>query len=105
MEERARGAITRTMGETVTYRPLAGGSYAVRGVFSHQLEVQDAETGASLNSNQPNLFVSRSALSADPVRADEFDRDADHGGESFRVEEIERDGEGGVLLICHEAAA
>ncbi|MCP3916149.1 MAG: hypothetical protein GY711_11385 [bacterium] len=102
MAERARGAITRNLGEGVTYLPAAGGTYSVRGVFSAQFVGVDLQTGSEVTSNTPNVFVSLADIPAVvTIDEDHFERE----GKSYLVKEEHLDGEGGATYMLHEVAA
>ncbi len=82
-------ACLAAFGREVTYRPATGAPVTVTGVL---------ETGARLEENAPGtyalLFLRLADLPKPPERGDEVEV----GGATYKVFEIEADGEGGVRV-------
>lgn len=89
-------------GEAVQYSPFAGGGPLARSwPFDEEFEEIDADTGAGITSQRPNLLITLSELSAPPQRGDRFVRV--RTGKTYSVDEIQKDGVGTVLALCTEA--
>jgi hypothetical protein len=52
--------------EAVTYEDLDGVSYALKGIFDHEFQAVDVESGAEITSTQPVLWTQTSKLRKEP---------------------------------------
>ena len=89
-------------GESVTYRPLSGGSYAITGVFDDaylkEILFEDATTGVTTVSAV--LGVQLSQFQENPIQNDKlFIR-----GTNYIVREVRADSHGGAKLLLTRAA-
>lgn len=100
LSELALGAITKTLGEPVTYTPTAGSAASIKGVFNEKYEQVDPDTRATISTDQPNLLIRLSDLAAAPAEGDQVVIRT----KTYKVFDWKPDGEGGSLLLLHEAA-
>ena len=85
-------------GEDVTYEPIRGGSYEIRGIFDNQFEQVDPDTEVVIASNAPTLGVKLADLPGPPVKGDiVIIRE-----KRFRVIDSQEDGVVGSTLLLHE---
>lgn len=59
-----------TFGESVTYKPKAGGSYQIKAIFDNEYQAIDPDTQAVVSSSIPVLGVRLRDLQAAPKRGD-----------------------------------
>ncbi|WAP69044.1 hypothetical protein OH818_01530 [Jiella pelagia] len=85
----------------MTYYPLEGASFTVRGVFNTVFQQVDPDTGAIVGSNQPNLGVRLTDFDKAPASGDKMEI----RGKSYVVVDTQEDGEGGARLILHRDCA
>lgn len=92
-------ALKATLGESVTFKPLSGSEKTITGVYSEQFVEVDAASGASVATNRPNLLVKLVDLGQAPKKNDLMGiRGAD-----YKIQEVQKDGEGGALLLLTKA--
>lgn len=94
----ALGAVTSHIGDEVTYNSAGSGSGTAYGVFSQEWTELQGDT--PIQTYRPNLLVRGSDLPANPVKGDTVTINA----VTYKVFEVQQDGEGGFLLFLHEAA-
>ena len=90
-------------GEPVTYRPKAGGSFSIQGVFAAPYEQVDPE-GIEVSSTKPILSVRNAELDALGVTLLQEDQ-VDVRGQAYWVADVMPDGEGATRLHLHEVSA
>lgn len=96
LANRALNAVTRVMGEPVTY--ARGESTAqVRGVFQASHVGLDPDTGMQVNSTQPILLVNGWSLPFEPKAGDSVEV----RGTTYKVRDAQPDGHTGFLLMLH----
>jgi len=86
-----------TFGETIDYRPNAGGSFSIEAVFDRSFEQIDPDTEEVIASNVPMLGIKLANLPFSPDRGDEVRI----GRERFQVIDSQEDGQGGARLILN----
>jgi hypothetical protein len=74
-----------------------GSPISLDGVFSKKSQMVNPETGVSVDSNRPSYGIRRADLPADPLPADTILV----SGITYRIIEVNEDGEGGVELILN----
>ena len=84
-----------TFGEVVEYRPQTGGRYSLRAVLDRSFAQLDPETQIPVSINQPRLGIKLSDIAGEPRQGDTVRVNQ----ESFRVNEIQEDGQGGAYLL------
>ncbi len=84
------------------YQPQGGSPVPVRGVFdAAYVRVDHADALAGVSSSKPGVFYRLRDLPSDP----DVDRPAiTINGQAYRVNEVKKDGQGGVVLVLHEKA-
>jgi hypothetical protein len=92
----ALSAVTRVMGEPITYR-RRGEQWEARGVFQASHVALDPDTGVQVRSTQPVLLVNEVDL---PVRPQQGDQ-VDVRGNTWLVRDAQPDGHTGWLLMLH----
>lgn len=94
-------AVLQHLGEDglIRYAPKVGAAVEVRGVFNASY-VQVSAGQAGVVSSGPAVFFRLSDLPIDPA---EDDPTITVAGVAYRVREPQADGQGGVLLLLHEA--
>jgi hypothetical protein len=90
-------------GELITYKPVSGGFHDVRGIWSSSYQAVDLETEASVASNSPTLGVQLSELAGLGI-IPQTDDLVDARGAEYRVDDIQKDGEGGATLFLKRTA-
>ena len=101
LEDVANGIVRDTFGEAVTYTGVAGAVTALRGVFSLEYEEVMPDSGASVVSNRPTLFLRLADLPVPPAEGDRFSV----RGVTYAVEQAPHiDGTGGAVLFGKRAA-
>lgn len=92
-------SIRTTLGETISYTPGGGEAVEIKGVFSDDFLELDPATGVPVQTKRPNVLIRLADLEAEPEQGDELTaRDED-----YVVHEVQKDGEGGALLLLHKA--
>ena len=95
---------TRTFGERgvglVLWRPAAGGTYQVRGIFRAAHVALDGEAEAGISETEPRLGVKVADLPAPPLTEDQVE--VPEGGTLYDVIDVQEDGEGMADLMLHE---
>ena len=94
--ERVDAAARRVLGESIVYAPGSGTAVTVAGIYDALYVKAEAEhTGASLSG--PAVFLTLADLPSDP----ETDGDCrvTVRGETYETREVQKDGQGGVLLM------
>lgn len=87
-----------TFGETVSYTPAGGSAESITGIFNAKTQV--VEDGLPVILDQPNLGVVLADLSSAPRVGDTVVV----RGVSYRVSNVENDGEGGSVLSLQKAS-
>lgn len=95
-----RVVLAQLQGDPVTYTPLWGEAVVVPGVFSAAHHIVDVGT-AGVVSSIPAVFVRLSDLPSDPD-AEEGGPTVSVAGKNYSVREVQRDGEGGAMLLLTE---
>lgn len=98
LANRALTAVTRVMGEPVTFRHR-GESATARGVYQDSYVGLDPETGIQVRSTQPVVLVDRRELPFTLQQGDEVEA----RGRVFRVRDAQPDGHSGILVMLHRA--
>lgn len=96
LANRALTAVTKVMGETITYR-RRGEAHEVRGVFQASHVGLDPETGMQVRSTQPIVLIDGWSLPFKPAQGDEVEV----RGVLYKVRDAQPDGHTGVLLMLH----
>ncbi len=86
-----------TFGESVTYTPAGGSPATVVGIFNDIFEVID-QNGGGIMSARPTLGVAVADFDTLPAPDDEFTIRS----VTYKVQEIQRDGEAGLVLHLHK---
>lgn len=87
-----------TFGETVTYKPKAGGSYQIKAIFDNEYQLVDPDTQATISTSQPVLGVRLRDLQAPPKRGDIVVVN----GASYQIVENKDDSWGHSQLVLHK---
>lgn len=90
-------AALQYLGGPVRYAPSAGAPVDVRGVFDAVYVKADAGQ-AGVMSSGPAVFLRLEDLPTDP---EDDEATITVEGSTYRVREVQRDGQGGVLLLLH----
>lgn len=98
LANRALAAVTKVMGEPVTYS-RGQSTTQVRGVFQASSATLDPDTGLQVRSTQPVLLIDRRALSFDPRQNDIVVA----RNTTYRVRDAQPDGHNGWLLMLHRS--
>jgi hypothetical protein len=85
-------SVLATFGREVTYLAQGGGQVTVKAIFQATQRSEENSPGS-----YALLFIRLADLAQAPARGDEVQIDA----ASYKVFEIEADGEGGVTLALH----
>lgn len=96
LANRALTAVTRVMGEPMTYRHR-GEAHEVRGVFQASHVGLDPDTGMQVRSTQPIVLIDGWSLPFKPKQGDEIEA----RGVAYMVRDAQPDGHTGVLLMLH----
>lgn len=96
---RALTAVTRVMGEPVTYG-RRGERHPARGVFQASHIAADPQTGMPVSTAQPVLLANLKELPFPPENGDEVEL----RGVRYRVRDTQPDGHTGVLLMLHRTS-
>lgn len=91
--------LSRIFGQTVAYTPPSGGDpVSASGVWwkAHQTVETDGESNFS--STAPTLGIRLSEWPVAPIQYGQVEVD----GQSYKIEEVQPDGEGGAKLILKE---
>ena len=99
LANRAITAVTRVMGEPITYC-RRGERYEARGVFQASHVGLDPDTGMQVNSTQPIVLVDGWSLPIKPKAGDEVEV----RGTTYKVRDAQPDGHTGVLLMLHRTS-
>lgn len=91
-------AVKDVFGEMVTYEPLSGGSFPIRGIFNARYTGVDPDTERLVSTNQPNLGIRAGDLASAPVKGDRVIV----RGVWYRVNDAQEDGEGWIKLFLYE---
>jgi hypothetical protein len=83
------------LGESVCYRPKAGGTHTINAVFDEKAIQTNPDTEEFVSSNDPRIGVKLCDL---PFIPRENDR-VDIGKLSFKVKEVQEDGQGGADIF------
>lgn len=86
-----------TFGEPATYTPSGGSPVEVLGIYDDLYEAVDPQTGAIITSTQPVLGIKDDHL-PDPPQQDDT---VTVRGVTYRVKEVQTDGQGGSKLFLH----
>ena len=86
-----------TFGQDIDYRPKAGGSFSIQGVYDNKFVQIDPNTEEIVASNVLTLGVKLCDLPFEPKHGDEIRIE----GVKFRVTDSQEDGHGGATLIMH----
>ncbi len=92
-------ACRETFGETVSYTPAGGEATSVTGVFNLRSQELSAE-GVVINALRPNLGIKTDDLEDEPAQGDTVSV----RGVTYKVAEVEDDGEGWTVLYLHRAS-
>lgn len=84
-------------GEDITYYPVSGGSFKLKGVFDQNYQAIDPDTEQVISANQMVLGLNLNDLSFEPKNGD-LVRIQDS---QFRVIDSREDGQGGTSLMLH----
>ncbi len=84
--------------EEVVYTPAGGSPIPVDGIYDEDYVAVDPESGLEVSSAQPNIFLRRADLSADPGKNDVVTL----RGRTFKVIDWHPDSEGGGIAVLHE---
>lgn len=87
-----------TFGESVEYRPVAGGTFDIRGIFEKNPKVFDIGSQSMVSTNEPELDIKDTALALEPIEDDKLTVD----GQNYRVSDTEVDGRGGIKLFLRK---
>jgi hypothetical protein len=90
-------ACTAAFGESVTYTPQGSSAETITGIFNLRTEL--ADLGSGVLSYQPTLGVKLSDLSVAPRVGDTVSVRS----VSYKVRDIDEDGEGGATILLHKA--
>lgn len=82
------------IGEDIVYKPSKGGSFPVRGIFDSSYKLIDSETGGVISGNHAKLGLKNSDLPFEVLEEDRFIVN----GRTFKVKDIQEDGQGGILI-------
>jgi len=86
------------IGESVTYRPKAGGSYSIRGIFSDQFQQVDPDTEQIVASNHPVVDFRVKDLRSKPKKNDiVIIRKI-----KYRIVDAQEDGTAAVSCLLHK---
>ena len=89
-----------TFGESVTHTPADGGdAQTVTGVFANQ-HVAVLQGGVEVVTTRPTLGIKLSDFDSEPVQGDTLTINS----VTYKVSEVDKDGEGGATLILHRAS-
>lgn len=88
------------LGDAVRYAPRVGEPVDVQGVFD-DVDVNAAVMGAAVMSSGPQVFLMLADLPTDPEGED--DPTITVKGTDYKVRDVKKDGQGGVLLLLREA--
>jgi hypothetical protein len=89
--------LVKSFGILTTYDPATGPAISVRGIFdAAYVRVEAGEAGVS--SSGPAVFYRLSDLPVDP---DNDDPEITINGVRYRVAELKKDGQGGVVMLLH----
>lgn len=91
------GITTHCLGETVCYRPKAGGVHTINAVFDEKHIDLDPDIEEFVSSNDPKIGV---RLSDIPQVPEEGDR-VDIGKRIFEVKDVREDGQGGAEIMLY----
>lgn len=96
-----QGICSEIFGEPVTYEPVSGSPYQVLGIFNERATLVDTASGA-IRSEAPTLGIRLSDLSSAPAAGPNGDKITIRSKSYIVVDRI-NDGEGGSILVLHEA--
>ena len=91
-------AVLGVLGGPVLYGPGVGEAVEVRGIFDASYVKVDAGTAGG-SSVGPAVVLRLADLPSDP---EDDDPTITAAGTAYRVREVQRDGQGGVLLLLHQ---
>jgi len=83
-----------TFGERIEYRPLSGGRYNLTAVYDQEFTQIDPDTETVISVNKPHVGLKLKDIPGEPMQGDEVKAD----GTLYKVNEIQEDGQGGVVL-------
>ncbi len=86
-----------TFGESVTYTPAGGSPSTIVGIFNDIFEAIDQNSGGIMSA-RPTLGVAVADFGTLPSPGDAFTIRS----VSYEIEEIQRDGEAGLVLHLHK---
>ena len=91
---------TSVFGEKMTYRPLAGGRFTLKAVFDQNFEQITPDTEVIVSVNAPRIEAKLSRFRGAPRQGDKVEiYNTDRKLiEEYEVNEIQEDGQGGVVL-------
>ena len=96
--ERVDRQARRVLGEPVVYAPGSGAPVTVSGIYDALYVKAEAEhTGVSLSG--PAVFLTLADLPSDPETEGDCRVTVLSTGETYEVREVQKDGQGGVLLM------
>ena len=98
-------ACKRTFGAEVFHTPAAGGGpHSRTGIFNDKYLAVDVQTGFMVSTSQPNLGIKLADWTPAPLQGDTLTIDANATGdfETYKVQTIEPDGEGGATLLLDQ---
>lgn len=98
LAEAANRVVVDTLGMEVTWQPLAGGDYTIRGVFNKDTIPIDQGLEVADLKPKPTLMVKVSDLPARPKPKDRVTI----SGTIYTVEESREDGQGGTVLMLYK---
>lgn len=81
----------------VTYRPATGGSFSVDGVWEAAHKELDLGGETVVSTVSPALGVRLVDFPVEPLVGDQFDRE----GNTYEIDDVQPDGQGGAKLIVH----
>lgn len=88
-------------GETITYTPAVGDPVEIQAMIDKAFISLDPASGAAQVSTKPMIGVKKADLEADPKADDTVEM----RGATYRVVEVQDDGQAGWDLILHKAAS
>ena len=90
-------AAKSTFGQEVIYTPSDGDPVTITGIFNDIFEVVEQGT-AQIMSSKPSLGIKKSDLEVEP----RMDDNVQIGAKTYKVSEIQRDGESSINLFLNE---
>ncbi len=98
------GPLMGVIGEAATYRPYAGGSYAITGVFddAYLKEVMFEDASQGVTEVSAVLGVQLSQFPAAPVQNDQLS--VASNGSTYVVREVRPDSRGGAKLMLSKVS-